>query len=400
MFRNPALLTLWGGEFASRVGESAFQLVLLWYLLEETGSSLNTGLVTMISFLPALLVGVWSGVLVDRWEFRRVLLGADLLRALLAMSLPLLFLVQALPIWMVGLLAFLLNSASAFFNPARDAIIPRLSPPGELVAANSLVQSAWQFSLLLGPFLVALALPFVPTVYLFALVALAFLISMGVLLRLPRMTRAEQSGGGQDAWTAFTVEFRAGLAALWQDRRVFWIWTITVVNNFFLMGAVIVGMPFYVKTHLGGTGTDFALVEGTYAGGMIIATWIIGRYGGRIEPLRLLFLGMVYDGLTYLPLLWVDSLGGTLLTVFVHSLGIPTITISRLTALHRIVPAQVQGRIFSYFNMAVNGMTALSIGVVGLVLIWLPANQLFAAIGLLAASCGVFGLLLPVFRRT
>ena len=68
MWKNPALLTLWGGDFTSRVGESIFQIALLWYLLEVTQSSLSTGLITMISFVPALLVGVWAGVLVDRWS--------------------------------------------------------------------------------------------------------------------------------------------------------------------------------------------------------------------------------------------------------------------------------------------------------------------------------------------
>ena len=58
--RNPALLTLWGGEFASRIGITVFQIALLWYLLERTGDdSLKTGLVTMIAYLPAVLVGLW-----------------------------------------------------------------------------------------------------------------------------------------------------------------------------------------------------------------------------------------------------------------------------------------------------------------------------------------------------
>ena len=399
LLNNPPLLTLWGGEFTSRVGESFFQIALLWYLLEVTGSSLATGLVTMVSFMPALVVGVWAGVLVDRWNFRAILTGANLARAMLAAAIPLLFLAGGLTVWMLGVLAFLLACASAFFNPARDAVIPLLAAPQDLLAANSLVQSAWQFSLLVGPFLAALALPFMPIVYLFALVAAAFLISLAAVLRLPRATRPDRASTPPTAGTHFRAEFRAGLAALWRDRRVFSIWALTGVNNFFLMGAVIVGIPVYVKTYLGGTATDFALVEGTYAGGMIISTWVIARHGHRFNPVRLLLWALIYDGLTYLPLLWVNSVEGTLITIFIHSFGIPAITISRLTALHRMVPQQVQGRIFSYFHLAVAGMTALSIGVVGVVLTWLPANQLFAVIGVLSASCGVLGLLLPVFRE-
>ncbi|MCH8888568.1 MAG: MFS transporter [SAR324 cluster bacterium] len=405
--RNPALLTLWGGEFASRIGISVFQIALLWYLLEATADdSLKTGLITMIGFLPAVVVGLWAGVLVDRLEYRAVMLGANLARAALAAALPLLILLAGLPLAGIALMGFLLSSATAFFNPARDAVIPLLAKKHELFSANSLVQSAWQFSLPVGPLLAAVALTFAPVETLFYGVALSFALSFAVLLYLKKVRHRGKSSEPtpvsapwQEARGGFFTEFRNGWSFLRSERRVFWIWIITALNNFFLMGAVIIGTPVYVKTYLGGTIRDFALVESTYAVGMIVFTWLISRYGDRFNPLRVLFLAMIYDGLSYLPLYWVTTLEGTLLTILVHSLGIPAITISRLTALHRMVPQQMQGRVFSYINLAVDGMTALSIGVVGIALAWLPANVLFAVIGVLAASTGVLGLMLPVFRE-
>lgn len=393
MWKNPALLTLWGGEFASRIGEAIFQITLLWYLLELTGP-LATGLVSMVSYLPAFLVGLWAGVFVDRLPYRRVMLGANLARIVLAASIPLLFLAGWVPIAAIASLGFLLTSASAFFNPARDAVIPLLARKEELVAANSLVQSAWQFSLAIGPFLAAAALRYVPTVFLFFAVSASFALSM---LILSGMRQPARPGAGEFP-AGFGKEFRGGLAYLRSERRVWWIWLITIMDNFFLMGPVMVGIAVYVKSYLEGTGSDYALVEGTYAGGMIVSTWVISRYGRGFDPLKVLFLAIIYDGLTYLPLLWVTTVEGTLLTILVHSLGIPAITIYRITALHRIVPQQMQGRVFSYFHLAVAGMTALSMGSVGIVLLWLPPNVLFAVIGLLAASTGVLGLLLPVFR--
>jgi len=408
MLRNRALLTLWGGEFASRIGESIFQIALLWYLLELTGSSMATGVVSMISYLPAFLVGIWAGVVVDRLDYRRVMLAANLVRVALAASIPLLVLGLALPVAGLAALGFLLTSATAFFNPARDALIPVLARQDELVVANSLVQSAWQFSLVIGPFLAAAALPYLRTVFLFFAVSLAFALSLVTRLRLGLRGRLLPAGahphgapgaGPAGAPGGFRAEFRRGLGYLRTERRVWWIWLITLVNNFFIMGPAVVGIPFYVKSYLGGSGSDFALVEGTYAGGMIVCTWLISRYGTRFNPVHLLFTALIWDGLTYVPLLWVHSVEGTLLTILVHSLGIPGITISRITALHRMVPQHMQGRVFSYFHLAVAGMTALSIGVVGVVLTWLPANWLFGIIGLLCAACGVWGWLLPTFRE-
>ncbi|MDH5752330.1 MAG: MFS transporter [Deltaproteobacteria bacterium] len=396
MLRNPSLIILWGAELASRLGESVFQIALLWFLLEATGSAAATGLVTMVTYLPAFLVGLWAGVVVDRRDYRTTMLLASLARLILAAALPLLFILHSLPVTAVAGLGFLLSCASSFFGPARDAAIPLLSGGKDLLRANSLVQSAWQFSLVIGPFLAAAALPFIPVVQLFWMVALAFGLSLFMLLGL-KPCRSRQ-GEGAASPAAFWADFRRGLAYLSGDRPVLWIWVITLVNNFFLMGPVFVGIPVLVRERLGGTASDYALVEGTYAAGMIVATWLISRHAGRFDPLRLLFVALIYDGLTYLPLYWIQSVPGTLAVIAIHSLGIPAITISRLTVLHARVPQEFQGRVFSYFHLAVAGMTALSIGLTGLVLEWLDSHILFAVIGLICASTGVAGFLLPAFR--
>ena len=211
--RNPALFTLWGGEFASRIGISVFQIALLWYLLEATADdSLKTGLITMIGFLPAVVVGLWAGVLVDRLEYRAVMLGANLARAALAAALPLLILLAGLPLAGIALMGFLLSSATAFFNPARDAVIPLLAKKHELFSANSLVQSAWQFSLPVGPLLAAAALTFAPVETLFYGVALSFALSFAVLLYLKK-ARREGEGGQPSAVSAPRREARGGLPA-------------------------------------------------------------------------------------------------------------------------------------------------------------------------------------------
>ena len=76
----------------------------------------------------------------------------------IVLVVTLLVLAAALPVAGIAALGFLFSCATAFFNPARDSIIPLLARREELVVANSLVQSAWQFSLVIGPFVAAAAL--------------------------------------------------------------------------------------------------------------------------------------------------------------------------------------------------------------------------------------------------
>ena len=85
--------------------------------------------------------------------------------------------------------------------------------------------------------------------------------------------------------------------------------------------------------------------------------------------------------------------------MFIHGFGIPMITISRTLIIQKTVPKNVQGRIFSLFQIAVIGMTAFSIAAVGPILEYLPVNILFLIIGIFAASCSMIGLLSLDFKK-
>ncbi len=74
---------LWAAQFLSQFGDSIFQIAFVWLILDLTGSKAATGVAATISYLPALLFGVVAGLLVDRWNRRLVMAGADLGRALL-----------------------------------------------------------------------------------------------------------------------------------------------------------------------------------------------------------------------------------------------------------------------------------------------------------------------------
>jgi MFS family permease len=114
-----ALLAL--AQFLSQFGDSLFQIAFLWLLLDLTGSKSVTGLAATVSYLPPLVFGLAAGVLVDRWDRRRVLIGADLARAGLLGVLALLWGLRVLTApWLVTV-AFGMATAAVMFNPSRDS---------------------------------------------------------------------------------------------------------------------------------------------------------------------------------------------------------------------------------------------------------------------------------------
>src|SRR2546426_12504799 len=103
-------------------------------------------------------------------------------------------------------------------------------------------------------------------------------------------------------------DFRSGLAAIVSDRTLVLLLTLTALDNLFIMGPAIVGNAVLVRDTLHGDASAYALVEGTYGVAMILASLTIGRLGARIGYGRLLLIGIVADGATYIPVLFCRTL--------------------------------------------------------------------------------------------
>src|SRR5512143_2306971 len=133
--RNFALM--WTGQLVSTVGSALTSLAASIYVYRATdGSALSVGLMLMATAAPSLVVGLMAGVFVDRYDRRRIMIIADLLRAALVCLIP--FLVSASIVWLY-VIVMLTSAIGQFFDPAYESVIPEVAPDEELAAANSLM---------------------------------------------------------------------------------------------------------------------------------------------------------------------------------------------------------------------------------------------------------------------
>src|SRR5215213_10160604 len=144
--RNFALL--WAGGLISMLGDWLLFIALPFYIYDLTGSALATGAMFIAETLPILLFGSIGGVFADRWDRKKTMIVADLLRA----ALLLLLLVVRSPewLWAIYLVVFVQSSVGQFFNPAKGALIPQLVEESQLMPANSLNSLGVELTRLIG----------------------------------------------------------------------------------------------------------------------------------------------------------------------------------------------------------------------------------------------------------
>lgn len=324
------------------------------------------------------------------------MIGADLARALLLGACGVLFVTRTLTPPALTAIAFAVATSAVLFYPARDAMLPELVPPRQLNRANAFVQLSQQGALFAGPMIAGWLIHAFGVGAAFPTAALFFAGSLATLLFLRgagAAHRADRDGVGM------AQDFRTGLAAIAADRPLVLLLALTALDNLFIMGPAVLGNAVLVRDTLHRDASAFAMVEATYGISMIAGSLTLGRLGSRIGYGRLLLIGMVLDGLTFVPLLWCRSFPFLIAISFLHALAIPMILIPRTTLVQRHVPPRLRGRVFALMNVVVLGTTAVSSGLTGLVLDRVTAPVLFGWIGSLAGLTGALGFLSVRLRR-
>lgn len=387
IFQTRDLTLLWVGQVISQSGDSIFQIGLLWLALELSGSETITGLVAMSSYLPAVALGLFAGVAADRFSRKRIMLSADAARAVLVLMTPGAFFLGILTPGFLAVNAFMMAIAATFFNPARDSMIPQIVPREGLVRANSLIQTSWQFALLLGPAMAGLLLHFVGKIRLFSADSVFYLASFICILFIrPIERRAVEAKRGLGL-----REIKEGLVFVIKQPVILSMLMITVADNILIMGPAIVGAPVFVREVLGLGAGAYAVTQMCYAVGMLTGAAVIMAFGHKMKKGKMLLIGMMLDGVTFIPLYFTKTLISTGAVIIVHSLVIPMLTVSRASMIQDIVPSDMTGRIFALFNMAVLGMSAVSAGLAGFAFEAIGAPSVFLVIGIGGGLCGLSG---------
>ena len=177
------------GQVVSLSGTWAQRVAQDWLVLELSGNSgVALGITTGLQFLPVLLFGLYGGVLADRYDKRRLLLGAQAAMGVLALVLALLDLSGAVQLWHVYALAFGLGVASVVDTPVRQAFVSEMVGPDDLPNAVSLNSATFNSARIVGPAVAGVAIAAVGTGWVFAANAISY---AAVLAGLQAMRTAE-----------------------------------------------------------------------------------------------------------------------------------------------------------------------------------------------------------------
>ena len=166
---------LWLAQIVSEIGDWFYTLSIYTLLLQFTGRASAVALALVLQVLPQTFVGPTAGVVNDRLKRKHVMIAADLVRAVVVLAM--LLVRSRSTVWLIYPLLLAETVMVAFFEPARNAVIPNISEPGEVLVANTLSSATWSVNLMIGAGLGGVVAAFLGRDAVFVLNALSFLVS-------------------------------------------------------------------------------------------------------------------------------------------------------------------------------------------------------------------------------
>jgi len=352
---------LWTGMTVSLLGDGIFIVAETWqvYDIHNDPVALSVvGLAWTGGMTAFLLTG---GIVSDRVERRRVLIAADIGRALVVAVTGVLSLSGVLEIWHLVALAVLYGAGEAFFGPAFGALIPEIVAPQELVEANSLDQLVRQAcERLLGPALGGLVVAAIGAGSAFLVDAATFTISAACIWSLrvrsiPARRSADTSEGA----------LREGFAFV---RTQPWLWATLIAASLsllFFLGPLEVLLPFVIRNDLDGGAGAYGAVLAAAGAGSVLMSLIVSQRG---PPRR--YLTFAYATWTFSTVAFIGYAFGTALWQFMaFAVVFGALETAGMvvwgTLMSSRVPPDLRGRVHSLDWFVSIGLTPLSFALTG-----------------------------------
>ncbi len=190
---------VWWGQLISQIGDGITKLALLWFVYSVTGSPLKTTVIGMLQTIPPIVFGPLIGVYLDRLPKKPVLIGTDILRAVLIGLIPCWVPADAFTVERLYALVFLHALATAVFGPGLTASIPHLVKRSQFTAANAWLQSTTSLGVIVGPVLSGFGIAALSSQEVLCINALTYLVSAACLVPVHFAAVAQPARGDSTA---------------------------------------------------------------------------------------------------------------------------------------------------------------------------------------------------------
>jgi len=314
----------------------------------KTGSAEVLATAMLATLLPFIVLGLFTGVFVDRWDRRRTMILADSFVAFCSAILALLFYIDRIEMWEIYILLALRSAGSAFHTPAMQASVPLLAPESELMRIAGVNQIIQSISNIAGPALGAMFIAFLDMTYVMLMDVVGAAIACTSLLFVTIPNPKKKEDAVRNVWR----EIKEGVGHMFANRGVAYLLGCVIVVTFFMVPIAAL-FPLMTLNHFNGTAFQMGLVEVAWGIGMLVGGGIVSlKFMKSANKILIINIMSLIIGAAY----WLSGLlptTGFTLFVALTTIGGVSASIywsSFIVILQTKIAPEALGRVFSIYD--------------------------------------------------
>ncbi len=424
---------IWTGQLFSTLSSSVVSFAVIFWLSIQTGSAQVLAFATISSLLPQLLLGLFTGVLIDRWDRKRTMIIADLYIALITTIMAVLFYTGSAEISLIYALLALRSIGSAFHMPAMEASVPLLAPKSELMRVAGINNMIFSVSTIGAPAIAAIFISTLDMTWVLMFDVIGALIASTSLLfvKIPNPWDSKHDALGEIGHTSnpltkedtstisaagnktsetknitqtefnrFLSELNQGLHEIIKRPGLMWMFIFTIFASL-AMVPISTLFPLMTLDHFAGDTYKMSIVEIAWGVGMLIGGGIMSLPKFKFNNVFLINAMYVILGLTFAfsgltpPSGFYAFVGFTLIGGVSGAIFWGSFTV----LLQKNLDSAVLGRVFSIHNSLIMIPAMFSLIATGFIADNIGITNAFIISGAMLILIGLISPFLPAIKR-
>lgn len=397
---NSSIFRFITAQTISLLGSSIVQYAIVWHITLSTSSGMMLTISTICGFAPQILISLFGGAMLDRYDRKKIIMLADAMIALSTLILAGIFLLGHKSTYLLFAVLAIRSAGTGIQAPAVQSVIPQITQKDKLMRVNGIYSTVTSITMFLSPAIsgAILSMLTLEATLLIDVATAAIGIALTSAVAIP--TVHMRSGVGKDGSPKPSVlaEIKAGFAYLKGNDFVKTLLVFQIVILFLISPSAFL-TPLMVSREFGAevwrlTASEMTYSIGTILGGLLIASW--GGFKNKMTTtVTAGFLyGICMIGLGAAPMFLLYLMVNTIIGVTSPCYSSP-ITVS----IQERVDASMHGRVFSFVQLAGSCALPLGMAVFGPLSDYIPVQYLLILCGSLVITATLFMLLKQRFNR-
>lgn len=412
---------IWTGQLFSTLSSSVVSFAVIFWLSVQTGSAEVLALATISSLLPQLVLGLFTGVLIDRWNRKVTMIIADIYIALVTLIMATLFYIGETQVGYIYVLLALRSIGSAFHVPAMEASVPLLAPEDKLMRVAGVNNMIFSVSTIGAPALAAIFITAFDMTLVLMLDVVGALIACTTLffVKIPNprdkkegeitldsqeyAEKTENKKGKsliKEEFRQFFKEMNFGIQEIIKRPGLMWMFIFTIFAAL-AMVPISTLFPLMTLDHFAGDTYKMSIVEVSWGVGMLIGGGLMSLSWFKFNNVMLINSMYIILGLTFAFTGVLPPAGFNFFVIFTLIGGVAgaifwgTFTV----ILQKSLDSSVLGRVFSIHNSMIMIPAMISLMITGYIADTIGITNAFIISGCMLIVIGLVSPLLPAIRK-